>query len=489
MSIDPTRPIPLFLQLKTLLLEELLGGAYGAGDRLPTEHELCERYGISRTPVARALSELAEEGVVVRHRGRGSFVNPHWVPRAGDRVELRIVVPEEGPWEGIVRGAAPEDVEVNVLVVPRADLHHVLTHAVADGQAPDLAIMDSVWVPEFAAAGFLHALDEIDADWLHREHEADFLPPLVAATRYRGQTFAVSAVADVGGVWYRRDALEPRGLELPTTWSELVAVARTLVADGYRHPIALSAGTRGAETTSYCLLAVLAANGASVLDEHSVTLDSITTVQALQFLRRLARDELLPAEAVSYDWNRPIRLLAQGQAAISFGGSYEADALAGMLGVAVDDLWTHVAFTAVPAGPAGGPGSVTGTMVYGIFRQAAHPKQAMRLLEHLVEAEGLAAIARATGRIPPRRSAIRVASAGSPFVAQTAAILEHAVIRPPTPLYPRVSAQLAAMLEAVLTERLEPAAAAERTAELIGAITGLPVLRPSAAPHGPTPLA
>jgi hypothetical protein len=55
-------------------------------------------------------------------------------------------------------------------------------------------------------------------------------------------------------------------------------------------------------------------------------------------------------------------------------------------------------------------------------------------------------------------------------------MLERAAIRPATPLYPRVSAQLQAMLEAALTGRLGAAAAARRTAELIGAITGLPVV-------------
>ena len=49
------------------------------------------------------------------------------------------------------------------------------------------------------------------------------------------------------------------------------------------------------------------------------------------------------------------------------------------------------------------------------------------------------------------------------------------------PSYPRVSVQLQAMLEAVLTGRLSPSAAAHRTAELIGAITGLPVLDGSVA--------
>ena len=70
MAIDPNQPIPLYFQLKTVLLEEILGGVYGSDGQLPTEHELCDRYEISRTPVSRALSELAEEGVILRHRRR-----------------------------------------------------------------------------------------------------------------------------------------------------------------------------------------------------------------------------------------------------------------------------------------------------------------------------------------------------------------------------------------------------------------------------------
>ena len=107
-SIDPAQPIPLYFQLKTLLLEQILEGRYdGDGGKLPTEHELCEQFAISRTPVTRALSELAEEGVILRHRRRGTFVNPHWMRRPVDRRELRVVV-SEGPWGTMIRDAAAE---------------------------------------------------------------------------------------------------------------------------------------------------------------------------------------------------------------------------------------------------------------------------------------------------------------------------------------------------------------------------------------------
>jgi multiple sugar transport system substrate-binding protein len=109
--IDPAQPIPIYFQLKTLLLEEILSGRYGPGGRLPTEHEICGLYGISRTPVTRALSELAQDGVICRHRRRGSFVNPHWVQRQPDGRELRIIVPE-GPWEAMIQGFDPASLPV-----------------------------------------------------------------------------------------------------------------------------------------------------------------------------------------------------------------------------------------------------------------------------------------------------------------------------------------------------------------------------------------
>jgi multiple sugar transport system substrate-binding protein len=475
-SVDPSQPIPIYFQLKTLLLEEILEGRYGAAGRLPTEHELCERFGISRTPVTRALSQLAEEGVILRHRRRGTFVNSHWLRRRPDQPEVRVVV-SESIWGQVIRDAAPEGIQVNVVTVALPSLHHVLTHAVAEGRAPDLAILDSVWIAEFAASGFLYALEDLDEHWVRYEHEVDFLEPLVASNRSGGRTYGVSAFGSVAGVWYRRRELAALGVEAPRTWDDLRAVAQALVAAGMPHPVVLPGGSKGGETTAYCLIAFLASNGARVLDSGGVRVDAAETAETLAFLRSLIEDGLMAPEVVGYEWTRPIRLLAEGKAALSVGGSYEAQTLAEAFGVPMGELWDHVGFIPVPAGPHGQPASVAGSMSYAIFRQAAQPQLAMRVLEAAVAPEALAQLAQVTGRVPARRSAVDLASPGLPFVSQTAEILSQAVTRPTIPLYPRVSTQLQAMLEAVLTGRLGPAAAAKHAAELIEAITGLPIVR------------
>lgn len=470
MQIDPKQPIPIYFQLKTLLLEEILNGTYPPGSRLPTEHELCARLGVSRTPVSRALSELADEGVIVRKRRSGSFVNPHWGPRPGAEGELRVIVSDKGFEEQIVSAELPA-VGANVSVVPFADLRRALTHAVAEGLAPDLAIIDAVWVKEMSEAGFLWDLKELDGEWVTDELSPDLLPPFTSDSD--DPVHAVVAEANVAGMWFRRDLLKAAGQEPPTTWPELVAAAKALAAHNPEvSPLVMPGGTRAGETTTYCLLALLATNGVAVFSDDGVALDSDATVETLRFVRSLVDAELIPSKVVGFEWDRPITRLARGRAAMSLGGSYESRALATVSGLAIEELGQTYGFMAMPAGPRGSIASVAGGMAYAIFRQTKRPQLALSLLKTAVSTESLAQLARGTAKIPTRRSAITLVKDANPFIAQTAEILEWAYMRPETEMYHHVSLQLQIMLEHVITTQLSPAAAASRAAEHIAAITG-----------------
>ena len=74
--IDRRSPLPFYHQLKVLIVADIADQERQPGDRLLGDHALCETYGVSRTVVRQALSELEVEGVVVRDRGRGTFVAP-----------------------------------------------------------------------------------------------------------------------------------------------------------------------------------------------------------------------------------------------------------------------------------------------------------------------------------------------------------------------------------------------------------------------------
>ena len=64
---------PLYDQLVDLLLSKI-ENEMSPGDVLPSERELCETYGLSRTTVRLALAELETQGYVVRKHGKGTFV-------------------------------------------------------------------------------------------------------------------------------------------------------------------------------------------------------------------------------------------------------------------------------------------------------------------------------------------------------------------------------------------------------------------------------
>jgi hypothetical protein len=59
----------------------------------------------------------------------------------------------------VLRDVAPKDVRLEIRQTPLASLHDGLVLAVDSGEAPDLALLDSVWVAEFSRQGFLLPLD------------------------------------------------------------------------------------------------------------------------------------------------------------------------------------------------------------------------------------------------------------------------------------------------------------------------------------------
>jgi GntR family transcriptional regulator len=66
--------VPLHVQLANVLREQVIRRELGPNERLPSERELCQQYGISRITVRQALSELAQAGLVYSSVGKGTYV-------------------------------------------------------------------------------------------------------------------------------------------------------------------------------------------------------------------------------------------------------------------------------------------------------------------------------------------------------------------------------------------------------------------------------
>ncbi|WP_043263677.1 GntR family transcriptional regulator [Streptomyces sp. CT34] len=75
-SLALNRKLPLWYQVSQSLRASILGRSPEAPLRLPTEEALAEHYGVSVLTMRQALKELETEGLISRHRRRGTFIEP-----------------------------------------------------------------------------------------------------------------------------------------------------------------------------------------------------------------------------------------------------------------------------------------------------------------------------------------------------------------------------------------------------------------------------
>jgi len=74
-KLDKNIPVPLYYQLKNMVLDLIGDGSLKEGDILPPENELCAALDVSRPTIRQAFSELVTEGYLNRYKGRGTFVS------------------------------------------------------------------------------------------------------------------------------------------------------------------------------------------------------------------------------------------------------------------------------------------------------------------------------------------------------------------------------------------------------------------------------
>lgn len=71
---DHASPVPLYSQIRELLRERILNGAFRSGGMIPSESEMVKTFGVSRVTVRQALNDLQKEGLLFKIHGKGTFV-------------------------------------------------------------------------------------------------------------------------------------------------------------------------------------------------------------------------------------------------------------------------------------------------------------------------------------------------------------------------------------------------------------------------------
>lgn len=488
-NIDRNSPIPIYHQLKTLIQEKIDEGVWRPGDRIPTEHRLCQLFSISRSPVRQALNELAYEGVLIRRPGLGTFVSAQASEAPPPTAPIQLMTSDPF-WTKILDHVSHvwnterinQEIAFHVDVVDHSQFHNLLSIAVGGGTAPDVAMVDSAWVAGLAQSGFLYALESLILPDDQSALKNDFYSVFIQANSFNGKLYGLPAKADISLLWYRKDWFTAEGLKPPRDWLDLRAVAKHFLQQhvqeryGIEHPLAFPGGAAGGEATVYNLMPFIWSAGGEIFAGGQVALNSADTRGALQFVRELAvAHQIGSPEAANYTWETTPHLFAEGKVAMALGGSYESDIILDAGGWTDEEFAQRVGCTEPPPAPGGQPVSTMGGTSYVILRQCERPKLMMNVLRTAIEPHVVGELYRSMLQNSPCQSfGVLLDPTTEPLLTKVSSMIPTARARPSIPEYFKVSRQLQTMFEAVISTNNPIEEIAQRAAEFIGAITDLP---------------
>ena len=168
--VDRRSSLPMYDQLQRALLRSIEDGTLQPGDLLPGEHRLCEQHGVSRTVVRQALGMLEHAGVIVRIKGKGTYITPR---KTAERIAGRLTGLHE---EVAARGGvvtsdvlrqegvpAPAHVAQQLGVEPEAEVTVLVRLRRVDGEPWSLS---TTWLP--ARLGALLAEADLRTESLYQ---------------------------------------------------------------------------------------------------------------------------------------------------------------------------------------------------------------------------------------------------------------------------------------------------------------------------------
>ena len=318
-----------------------------------------------------------------------------------------------------------------------------------EGGSPgfDVMMLDVIWVPEFARAGWLLDL----TPFLDAKELAPFFPSAAAAATSGGRTWALPWNMNAGLLYYRTDLLTKYGLRPPETWDELVTQVRR-IRTGESDPKLEGYVWQGKQYEGLMcnVLEAFWAHGTTVLGSDGRLFPDVErAASALAFLRGLIETGVSPAWVTAADEELSRRAFGDGHAIFLRNWPYVLD-LVEAEGSAVRG---KVGITPLPRQAADGSGAgSTGGSHLGISRRSQHPELAVALVRFLTSARAQKAMMSMAALYPTREALYRDAElvTGNPALPRIHALMLAGRPRPVTPQYLVLSTTLQPEFSAAL---------------------------------------
>lgn len=275
-------------------------------------------------------------------------------------------------------GTDPEH-PVNIQVQEWDEVYTKIASAAQSGTQPDILFT----IPDFTTYVRNLGLGQPVTETVERlEDQYGLIDAATAPYSDEGEQWAVPLYGMVQMLWYNKEAFAQAGVAEPRTWSELLAAAKALTADG-RSGIALPAGKNLA--SDQVLYSLMTTGGAAnfFTEDGEVDLDTPQTVAAFDLYDKLL--QYSPSDSASYSWPEPQAAFNNGTAAMSIEKGQYLAPWEQESGLPAD----HLGCAPIPVKDEGGqPGSIyysNGAMV--LSDDQAKQEGAAQFLEWLVQPE------------------------------------------------------------------------------------------------------
>ena len=281
------------------------------------------------------------------------------------------------------------DAEVKVTAVPWEAAHDKIANAIAAGETPDVSLVGTTWMGEFAEAGGLEPTPEGLVD------ESDFFEGAWGSTVVGDTSYGVPWYVETRVLYYRSDLAEKAGWsEAPKTWDELKQFATDLQDKaGVDYGINLQPGQTGSWQT---VMPFAWSNGASMTNEAGTeyTIDSPEMTETLEYFKSFFDDEVAG----------PTRILDPGELESGFAKGTFGSFVSGPwhTGLVEDAGVTQDQYEVAPLpGKDAGPGtSFVGGGDLAVFADSDNKESAWKLVKWLTEPETQQDFYEAVGDLP-----------------------------------------------------------------------------------------
>jgi multiple sugar transport system substrate-binding protein len=324
-----------------------------------------------------------------------------------------------------------------------------------EGGSPpfDVMMLDVIWVPEFARAGWILDLTSFVPAV---ERDAHF-PAAIEPAVQDGRLWALPWFMNVGLLYYRRDLLAKYGFTAPESYDELARQVHRIRA-GERDPRLDGFLWQGKqyEGGMVNVLEALWANGARLLDEAGRPFPERERArESLAFLRGLIESGVSPGWVTAADEELTRRPFGDGRAIFLRSWPYALD-LFELPGSAVRGKVGVAPLPRLPHGEVGA-GS-TGGAHLAVSARTRHRALAVELVRFLTSDAAQRAMTEGAALRPSRPSLYRDAAlvARDPTLPALLALMQKGHPRPITPYYLMLSTTLQPEFSAVLVGRKSP---------------------------------